>query len=64
MTYQVIKPVIDYAVRDLCQRPYPGHKKGCPNYGKKMGCPPHASRFENLIDLNHSIYAIFNNEQY
>jgi len=24
----------------LCQLPYPGHKKGCPNYGKSENCPP------------------------
>jgi len=23
-----------------CALPYPGHKKGCPNFGKKKRCPP------------------------
>lgn len=31
-----------------CELPYPGHKKGCPNYGK--GCPlPHV---DNYFDLS------------
>lgn len=30
-----------------CELPYPGHKKGCPNYGK--GCP--LSRVEKYFDL-------------
>jgi hypothetical protein len=24
---------------ELCRRPYPGHPRGCPNLGKKQGCP-------------------------
>ena len=28
-----------------CQLPYPGHPKGCPNYGKKEGCPPSSEIF-------------------
>lgn len=24
---------------ELCRRPYAGHPRGCPNLGKKMGCP-------------------------
>lgn len=36
-------------VRDFCKRSYPGHPHGCPNYGKKETCPPHAERFMNVI---------------
>ena len=28
-----------------CQLPYPGHPKGCPNFGKKNGCPPTSEIF-------------------
>ena len=28
-----------------CQLPYPDHPKGCPNFGKKKGCPPQAEIF-------------------
>ncbi len=42
---------IDYSVRDLCRQPYPGHPKGCPNYGKKKECPPQAPLLEDFIDI-------------
>lgn len=54
-------PVIDYSVRDLCIRPYPGHPKGCPNYSKKDGCPPSAKLFDSVYDLSQPVFAILNN---
>lgn len=33
---------INYRAREWCLLPYPGHPKGCPNYGKKWCCPPKA----------------------
>lgn len=39
-------PVVNRAVRGLCTRPYPNHRKGCPNYDKKEGCPPGAPLFD------------------
>jgi len=30
-----VEPVIDLIVRTLCTTPYPGRKKGCPNYNKR-----------------------------
>ena len=56
---QVI-PVIDYKVRALCIKPYPNHPKGCPNFGKKEGCPPKAKKFEDVFDITKPIYAIVN----
>ncbi len=53
-----VYPVIDYSVRSLCTRPYPGHPKGCPNFNKKKKCPPIAQKFENIFDLTQPIYAI------
>jgi len=32
-----------------CVLPYPRHPKGCPNFGKKKGCPPTAKKFWSLI---------------
>lgn len=55
-----IHPVIDYAVRGLCVTKYPGHPKGCPNYGKKEGCPPGAQFYDQHYDLTQPVYAIFN----
>lgn len=52
--------VIDPLVRKLCYRPYPNHKKGCPNYGKKVGCPPEAPIINGILDVNQPIWAIWN----
>lgn len=42
----------------LCQLPYPGHPKGCPNYGRsenwyenRPGCPPNAQRIDERYNL-------------
>jgi hypothetical protein len=53
-----VAPVIEPAVRALCQRPYPGHPRGCPNYGKKRGCPPETPIFDQVYDLVLPVYAI------
>ena len=55
-----VKPVIDYLVRGLCAKPYPGHPKGCPNLNKNNKCPPKAPRIEELLDLSKSIFAVYN----
>ena len=50
-----------------CQLPYPGHKKGCPNYNKNENCPPNSPNALNIIpDYNkfYLIYAIFNFKKY
>lgn len=56
-----VHPVIDYHMRELCARPYPGHPQGCPNYGKRPGCPPQAPLFDQHFDLSRPIYAIYVN---
>lgn len=44
--------VIDYEAREWCKLPYlPDHRAGCPNYGKKPTCPPHAPLIEEFLDL-------------
>jgi predicted metal-binding protein len=63
----IVKPVIDLSVRELCKRPYPGHSKGCPNYGRKKGCPPAAPVLMDEINIEKTIWAIvvdFNLEQH
>jgi hypothetical protein len=42
--------VIQEATRDWCLFPYPGHPKGCPNYGKHKACPPNASMLDEYFD--------------
>lgn len=50
--------VIDYRAREWCKLPYPDHPKGCPNYGKKSGCPPQASLVENYFDMGKDHYFV------
>ena len=60
MPYKVVVPVIDYSVRNLCTRSYPNHLKGCPNYDKKVGCPPQCKRIDKVLNLGEPIYIIWN----
>lgn len=55
-----IIPVIDHEVRKLCTRPYIRHRKGCPNFNKKKGCPPKVKLFQDVYDLNKPIFAVIN----
>lgn len=36
-------------VGEWCQLPYLGHPHGCPNYNKKLTCPPNALDFKDLV---------------
>lgn len=60
MPYQQVIPVIDYSVRGLCLKPYHGHKKGCPNFNHKLGCPPNVGFFDKMYDLTQPVYLIWN----
>jgi len=46
--------------RSMCIRPYHNHPKGCPNFGKKEGCPPNIPMFDQVYDINKPIYLIIN----
>ena len=48
---------IDPAFRDLCRKPYYNHPRGCPNYGKKKGCPPQQKLFFDVFDCD--LYLIY-----
>jgi hypothetical protein len=58
--FKEVKPIIDYEVRNLCFRSYPGHPKGCPNFGKRPSCPPKAPILSMVMDLDQPVYAIWN----
>lgn len=45
--------------RSFCAREYPGHKKGCPNYGKYNLCPPDAPMFDEIFDMDKDIFLIY-----
>jgi len=55
-----VKPVIDLTVRKLCTHAYPGHPRGCPNYGRRPTCPPAARIFHDLFDIEAEVWAIWN----
>jgi predicted metal-binding protein len=58
--HQQVEIVIDQSMRGLCKRPYPNHKKGCPNYNKRHDCPPKVPLISKVFDLSKPIYAIWN----
>jgi len=56
-----VTPVLDYSIRVLCARPYPGHKNGCPKFNKgNVACPPGAPLFDKYFDLHSPIFAVIN----
>ncbi len=46
-------------VQDFCRLPYPGHPKGCPNYGVKKHCPPKAPYITKILDITKPMYLVF-----
>ena len=46
--------------RSMCIRAYHNHPKGCPNFGKKDGCPPNIPMFDQVYDVNKPVYLIIN----
>ncbi len=55
-----VAPAIGTNVHRLCRRPYPGHPRGCPNWGKRPTCPPKAPLLRHLLDLRKPVYCIWN----
>lgn len=55
-----VKPIINHTVRGLCVKPYPGHPKGCPNFGRCDRCPPQAPFFDEVFDLDRPVFAVIN----
>ena len=49
---------IEERAREWCKLPYPGHPKGCPNYGVAVDCPPKVCRVRDFIDLSMEHYFI------
>lgn len=58
MTIHYIKPILQSSVRKLCTKPYHGHPKGCPNFGKRDICPPQAPFLDDFFDLNKKVLAV------
>lgn len=53
------KIVFSATIGHLCARPYPGHPHGCPNYGRKSGCPPRQLLIDRVLDFSQPIYVIW-----
>jgi hypothetical protein len=51
--------VIDHAVRGLCQKAYPNHPKGCPNFKKCSRCPPKAPLIGDVLDLSRPTWVVW-----
>ncbi len=61
MPWSAVSPVmLDCNRSILCQKPYHGHRSGCPNFNKKKGCPPNVPLIGETIDLCHEVYAVWN----
>ena len=50
--------ILNDHVGEWCQLPYPGHKKGCPNYNKSDRCPPKAPHVSDYFDLKKPLYFV------
>ena len=53
-----VNPVLSWQVRSLCLRPYPRHPHGCPNYDQRASCPPQASWYADVYDMDAPVYAV------
>jgi hypothetical protein len=53
------KIVIDYSVRNLCARPYPNHPYGCPNFGKRLTCPPNSHFIDDIYDISCGFWVVW-----
>jgi hypothetical protein len=60
MPWKAVTLAVDPSVRDLCARRYPGHPRGCPNHGKKPGCPPRAPLVGDVIRLDRPTWVVWN----
>ena len=56
----VVVPALNPGVRSLCCKPYPGHPRGCPNWGQRDSCPPRAPFLTDVLDLSKPVYCIYN----
>lgn len=57
--YRVKRLVTTDQTNKWCRLPYPGHPKGCPNWGIKKGCPPEDPRIlEKRFELASPLYLV------
>jgi len=61
MIIKINPEIIKYnkKIQTLCVNKYPQHPKGCPNYGKKQGCPPNTPLINNILNFDKPVYLIY-----
>jgi len=61
MIIKINPPIIEYSkkMQNLCRVPYYGHSNGCPNFGKKQGCPPREKLINEFLDFKKDLYLIY-----
>ena len=64
MPYRPGAVVHNPSVRKLCPRKYPGHPRGCPNYGKRAACPPRAPLLMDIQDIGSPTVIIWNRYEF
>lgn len=60
MNCKEVEVAVDLSVRKRCTRRYPGHPRGCPNYGKHPRCPPRAPLITDEINPHFPVFVIWN----
>lgn len=50
--------VLEPKAREWCKLAYPGHPRGCPNYGHSEKCPPKYPFIQEILDINKPIHII------
>mgnify|MGYP007123669347 CR=1 FL=1 len=60
MPYSRATVVYDPKLLALCRKAYEGHPKGCPNWRKRVDCPPQAGMLPTLLDLGQPVFAVWN----
>jgi len=56
--YPVKELVYHPRVRGWCKLRYPNHPKGCPNYGKHLGCPPQCAYVTQIFEMKAVFYLV------
>lgn len=59
-SWAVVEVAYEPGVRALCARPYPGHRRGCPNLNHAEGCPPWLPLLPRLIRMDRPVWAVWN----
>ena len=51
--------IVDRKFQGLCCSPFYGHPRGCPNFGKKEGCPPQKFLENELLDFSRELFVVY-----